>query len=66
MENNIWQEIIMTLPGPILDIDGMGAFLQHIFGKSAYCLLTPPKQKPFLTISYKIIFSKPRALDLVR
>ena len=31
MENNIWQEIIMTLPGPILDIEGMGAFLQHIF-----------------------------------
>ena len=55
--------------GPILDGEGMGVFLGHIFSeKRAFCLLAPPKKMPFLTISNitKIFFSKLRALDWVR
>ena len=45
-----------TLPGPILNSEGMGAFLGHIcWEKKAFWLLAPPKQMAFLTISDKNI-----------
>ena len=45
--------------GPILDIGGMSAFLgAYILKKRALCLLAPPKQTSFLTISDENIFFK--------
>ena len=45
-----------TLPGPILNSEGMGAFLGHICWETkAFWLLAPPKQMAFLTISDKNI-----------
>ena len=45
--------------GPILDNEGMGAFFGvHFSEKRAFCLLAPPKQVSFLTISNKNIFFK--------
>ena len=43
--------------GPTLDIGGMGTFLGAFFLR-AFCLLAPPKQMSFLTISNKNIFLK--------
>ena len=46
---------------PILDSEDIGVsalFWAHFFEKRAFCLLTLPKQMPFLTISYKNIFLK--------
>ena len=43
--------------GPIIDSEDMGAFLEeHFSEKTAFSLLPPPKQMPFLTISGKNIF----------
>ena len=43
--------------GSILDIGGMGAFFGGIFSeKGHFCLLAPPKQMSFLTISNENIF----------
>ena len=56
-----------TLPGPILDSEGMGRFLgAQLPGKKTFWLLAPPKEMPFLTISDKKFFSKFRALDWVQ
>ena len=45
--------------GSILDSEGMGAFFGARFSeKRAFCLLVPPKQMPFSTISIKNIFFK--------
>ena len=53
------------LPGPILDSEGMGAFFgAHYSEKRAFCLLAPPKQMPFLTISNKNIFFKTKGTRL--
>ena len=42
---------------PILDIGDMGVFFRVYFlKKRAFCLLAPPKQMPFLTISNGNIF----------
>ena len=44
---------------PILDSGGMGAFFgAHFFKRRVFCLLTLPKQMPFLTIFNKIFFFK--------
>ena len=43
--------------GAILDSEGMGAFFgAHFSEKRAFCLLTLPKQMPFLTISSNFFF----------
>ena len=48
---------LFTNTWPILDSEGVGAlFAAHFLEKSAFCLLTLPKQMPFLTISNKNIF----------
>ena len=50
---------LFTNTWPILDSEGVGAlFAAHFLEKSAFCLLTLPKQMPFLTISNKNIFFK--------
>ena len=43
---------------PILDSEIGTLFGAHFLGKRAFCLLTLPKQMPFLTISNKNIFFK--------
>ena len=51
--------------GPILDSESMGAFFGACFSeKRAFCLLVPPKQMPFLTISIKNIFLKTKGTRL--
>ena len=50
---------LLTNTWPILDSEGIGAlFGAYFLEKSASCLLTLPKQMPFLTISNKNIFFK--------
>ena len=50
---------LFTNISPILDSEGMGAsFGAHFLEKRAFCLLTVPKQMPFLTISNKNVFFK--------
>ena len=52
-------------PGPILDIRVMGAFFgAHFLKKKAFCLLAPPKQMLFLTISNENIFLKTQGTRL--
>ena len=41
---------------PILDSEIGTLFGAHFLGRRAFCLLTLPKQMPFLTISNKNIF----------
>ena len=51
--------------GPILDIGGMSAFLgAYILKKRALCLLAPPTQTSFLTISDENIFFKTKGTRL--
>ena len=51
--------------GPVLDSEGMSAFLgAHFSEKRAFWLLAPPKQMPFLTISDKNIFFKTQGTRL--
>ena len=50
---------LLSSTGPIVDIGGMGAFFEGTFlEERAFCLLTPPKQIPFLTSSNENIFFK--------
>ena len=52
---------------PILDIGGiLDIFGAYVLEKRAFCLLAPPKQMSFLTISNENIFSKLRTLDWVQ
>ena len=52
--------------GPILDIRGMGAFFgANVFKKGAFCLLAPPNQMSFLTISNENIFFKGTRLGVI-
>ena len=54
-----------TLAGPTLDSEGMGAFFGANFSeKRAFCLVAPPKQMPFLTISNENIFFKTQGTRL--
>ena len=43
---------------PILDIEGMGVFLGHIFQNRVFCLLVTHTLKPLLTISDENAFFK--------
>ena len=53
------------IPGPILDSEGMSAFLGvHFSEKRAFWLLAPSKQMLFLTISDKNIFFKTQGTRL--
>ena len=53
------------LTGPILDSEGMGAvFWVHFLKKRTFCLLAPPKQMSFLTISNKNISFKTKGTRL--
>ena len=57
-KNNIVNNII-TVSGPILDSRGMSAFFWGTFSeKEVFCLLLPPKQMSFLTISHENNFLK--------
>ena len=57
--------VAVHCPGPILDIRGMGAiFWGTFFEKKAFCLLAPPKQMSFLTISNENIFLKTQSTRL--
>ena len=57
--------IVGELSGPILEIEGMGAFFWGtIFWKKGICLLAPPKQMSFSTISHKNIFLKTQGTKL--
>ena len=62
-----WAEIIaLYIPGPILDIRGMGAFFgANVFKKGAFCLLAPPNQMSFLTVSNENIFFENQGTRLV-
>ena len=64
--NVLWKRKIRKLQaGPILDSEGMGAFFWAPFlEKRAFCLLAPPKQMSFLTISNKNIFFKTKGTRL--
>ena len=43
--------------GPVLDIRGMGVFFgANVFKKGPFCLLAPPNQMSFLTISNENTF----------
>ena len=58
---------LFTNIGPILDSEGMGAFFGANFSEEeTFCLVTLPKQMPFLTISNKMFFSKLRTTDWER
>ena len=56
----------MFMTGPILDTGVMGAFLGGTFVlKKGICLLVPPKQMSFSTISNENIFCKTQDTKLV-
>ena len=60
------QNYKFAISGPILlDSEGMGAFFgAHFLEKRIFCLLAPPKQMPFLTISDKNILFKTKGIRL--
>ena len=60
-----WNGLLIYIPGPILDSEGMGTFLgAHFLEKKEFWLLATLKQMPFLTILDKNIFFKTQGTRL--